>query len=111
MKELDQLIPKIIINDADTDKKGRNIITNNEYTHIGISQMEKDGVNFIILIFSKKLSEPEGKKEPPEKSCDIFSNSEKSIYEQIKQFRENPKSFLDKKNIYIIESRKIMKNF
>ena len=53
LKKLDEIIPKIIINEGDSDKKGRNILIKKEYTCIGISQSVSEGDISIILIFSK----------------------------------------------------------
>ena len=53
LKKLDEIIPKIIINEGDSEKKGRNILIKIEYTFIGISQSVSEGDISIILIFSK----------------------------------------------------------
>ena len=95
--EIEDIIKKIITNDLDKDKLGRQILTDLKYTHIGFSISEEDS---IVLIFVKKEpkekeikeDEIEEKEEPIE-----LTEEEKSIIEQIKIFRENPKSFLDKK--------------
>ena len=49
----ENLITKIISNYEDKEKKGRDIFTNNKYTHIGFSILEDDDYgNFIVIIFS-----------------------------------------------------------
>jgi len=45
---------QIIINEGDSDKKGRNILNNKEYTYIGIIQSMTEGDISIILIFTKE---------------------------------------------------------
>jgi len=54
LKKLEEIIPKIIINEGDLDKKGRYILTNKEYTYIRISQSMSEGDISIILIFTKE---------------------------------------------------------
>ena len=39
LKKLEEIITKIIINEGDPDKKGRNILIIKEYTSIGINQI------------------------------------------------------------------------
>ena len=64
INKIELLIPKIIINNSDQNKKGRIIITNKEYTHIGLSQIETEYGIFIVLIFSKlKIQNCLGKKD------------------------------------------------
>ena len=53
LKKLDEIIPKIIINEGDSDKKGRKILINKEYSYIGISQSVSEEELSIILIFQK----------------------------------------------------------
>ena len=53
INKIELLIPKIIINNSDRNKKERDILINKEYTHVGCSHLEKEYGNFIILIFSK----------------------------------------------------------
>ena len=55
---LENLIPNIIVNESDKDKKGRNILTNSEYTHIGIGiyELNDDEGIYVVLIFSKIIS-------------------------------------------------------
>ena len=48
---LEKLIIMIISNEVDTGKKGKVILTNPLYTHIGFSKSEEDS---LILIFAKK---------------------------------------------------------
>ena len=100
IEKAEEIVPKIIVNDLDTEKKGRDILTNNEYTHIGISISEESS---IILIFAKMIPKEESKKEE-EKPVEL-TEEENMIINQIKEFRENPKSFLDKK-VYFKANKK-----
>ena len=52
LKKIEELIPKIIINEGDLEKKGRNILINQEYIYIRISQSMSEEDISIILIFS-----------------------------------------------------------
>ena len=99
-------------------KKGRKILTNKEYTHIGFFKSEE---NSIIFIFAKKETniktnedskqeikdnkdseQTKGIEETKEKDSKgetefELNEEEKIIIKQINDFRENPKSFIDKK--------------
>jgi cell division protein FtsB len=110
LKKLEEIIPKIIINEGDPDKKGRNILINKEYTSIGISQLESEGDISIILIFSK-IKEKSENIESNELNNFSLSKEENSIFEQIKEFRQNPKKFLDKKDFVKNKKRKEYENF
>ena len=97
LNKLEEIVPKIIINEGDSDKKGRNILINKEYDYIGISQSVSEGDISIILIFSK-IKEKFENIESKELYNFSLSKEENSIFEQIKEFRNNPKQFLDKKD-------------
>ena len=76
-----------------------------------MSQLPSEEGISAVLIFSKlKSEEPEikGKNEnesapesekPKDDKTQILSTEEKEIYEQIKEFRENPKKFIEKKEL------------
>ena len=96
LKSIEEIIPKIIINEGDSDKKGRNILINKEYSYIGISQCTSEEDISIILIFAKIKEKI--KNESKDQSTFSLSNEENTIFEQIKEFRNNPKQFLDKKD-------------
>ena len=60
----DNLIPKIIANESDKEKKGRAILANNIYTHIGFHKIENDEGTFMTILFSSekgKTSNQEGR--------------------------------------------------
>ena len=50
--DCDNLIAKFIINEDDKELKGREIIKNNFYTHIGFFKLEFEEENFMVIIFS-----------------------------------------------------------
>jgi hypothetical protein len=89
LKQIEELIPKIIINEGDLEKKGRNILINQEYTYIGISHSMLEGDISIILIFSK-IKENIGN-ESNDLPTFSLTNEENSVFEQINEFRKNPK--------------------
>ena len=112
LDNIDELIPIIIINDLDKSKKGRKILANSEYTHIGIGYFipeeneESEEISY-ILIFSKlnNTKENENENEIKEDSSILLSKEENEINEQIKKFRENPKKFVLKKCPKIIKNK------
>ena len=120
IENIDEIIQKIIINDSDKEKKGRAILTNNEYTHIGICKSEEAS---IILIFAKKEMKQKEEEEPNEEQIQeektkdevekkeeeepvVLTEEENKIINQIKEFRENPSSFLDKKDSFKAKKKK-----
>ena len=114
IEDIETLIPKIIINDDDTDKKGRNALINPDYTHIGISQLEADDEKYIVLIFSKcekKEEEIKPQEEVPKEIICPLTDEESSIYEQIKKFREDPKKFIDKSESFKKKKKRDYENF
>ena len=42
IEEVENLIPNLIVNKMDKEKKGRNILTSSIYTHLGISKLDND---------------------------------------------------------------------
>ena len=95
----DTLIPKIICNEGDKDKKGRNFLTSNTYTHIGLHKLENDDGCFLILIFSQiDESKIQKEKEVIEVKKEYTpTEEEKQILDMLNEFRKNPKDFLEKK--------------
>ena len=78
----------------DKGKKGRKILSNSEYTCLGIGcfifeESEETEEACYVLIFSKENIK--------EESGNLLSKEEKDIYEQIKKFREIPMKFNLKK--------------
>jgi len=63
--EAETLVPKLLLNKYDKEKKGRQILCNPNYTQVGISCYEKDGENYYILIFANEDSAEENDPELP----------------------------------------------
>ena len=123
----EEIIQRIIINDSDEKKKGRKILTNKEYTHIGFFKSKE---NSIVFIFAKKeenitpkedtiqeindnivSEQTKGNEETKEEGSNEegtieLNEEEKNIIKIIKEFRENPKSFIDKKGNIKSKKRK-----
>ena len=95
LDNIEDIIPKIIVNDSDKEKKGRKILANSEYTHIGIGYYiseeneEAEEISY-VLIFSK-LNKIENIIQ--ENSDNLLSKEENDIFEQIAKFREDPSKF------------------
>ena len=90
INNVEEIIPKIIVNESDENKKGRTILTNKEYTHIGISQLVITNIIHIIIIFSKI-----------QKINNINKNNKNSIKEENNNSNEN----IIKENNQIIISK------
>ena len=101
IENIDDLIPTIIINDADVDKEGRKALINKEYTHIGLSHLEVDEEIFIILILSRPKSDEEKKEEHSENGAVLNTTNENN---EIIQNDINKKENQNKKN-NIIENK------
>lgn len=50
--EAETVVPKLLLNKADKDKKGRLMLTTPDYTQIGIASTEYDNENYIVIIFA-----------------------------------------------------------
>ena len=107
LNEIEDLVPKIIMNTTDEEKKGRKILSNSDYTHIGIGYFifeegeETEEISY-VLIFSK-----ENKKEDKIKveSVNLLSKEENDIHEQLIKFRENPMDFNSRKYQKMIKKK------
>ena len=104
---IEDLIPTIIMNLIDKEKKGRKILSNSEYTCLGIGcfifeeSEEKEETSY-VLIFSKEQSKEDKIKE---ETVNLLSKEENDIYEQIKKFRETPMKFNLKKYQKMIKKK------
>ena len=122
INKIELLIPKIIINNSDPNKKGRDILINKEYTHIGCSHLEKEYGNFIIIIFSKIKSEYVLEKKDEIKilnKCNKISYLNKEDFfhfvENVTKFNDNElynnyKSFLETLVLIYYEYKQLIKN-
>ena len=52
--EAQNVVPKLLINKNDKDKKGRKMLCSPDYTQVGIANTEFDGENYYVLIFANK---------------------------------------------------------
>ena len=107
LNDIEDLIPKIILNSIDKEKKGRKILSNSEYTCLGIGcfifeESEETEETSYVLIFSKEQIKED---KINEESINLLSKEENVIYEQIKKFRENPMKFNLKKYQKMIKKK------
>jgi len=58
--EADTIVPKILLNRLDTDKKGRKIVCTSDYTQFGVARIRHDDENYYIIIFAKGVPKVEG---------------------------------------------------
>ena len=49
--EAETVVPKLLLNKGDKDKKGRQILCTQEYSQIGIANREFEGENYYVLYF------------------------------------------------------------
>ena len=52
--EAQNVVPKLLLNKNDKDKKGRKMLCSPDYTQVGIANTEFDGENYYVLIFANK---------------------------------------------------------
>ena len=52
--EAQTVVPKILLNKTDSEKKGRKILTTAEYSEVGIDIANYKNENYIVMIFSDK---------------------------------------------------------
>ena len=50
--EAETVVPKLLLNRMDKDKKGRQILCTPEYTQVGIANKEFEGENFYVIAFA-----------------------------------------------------------
>ena len=96
LESIEKLISKIIINEEDKEKKGRKILRNKSYTHLGFCYSNEE--YSIILIFAKKGEITNNINNREEEHINL-SDDENKILNQIKIFRNSPKSLLGKLDI------------
>ena len=77
----EEVIPRIIINESDKNKKGREILSNKEITHIGISQLMNTSIIYIVIIFSK--IQPKDEKNGKTNDLEIINGKNKIKVEEI----------------------------
>ena len=52
--EAQNVVPKLLLNRSDKEKKGRKILCSTEYTQVGIANTEFEGENYYVIIFANK---------------------------------------------------------
>ena len=58
--EVETVVPKLLLNKSDKDKKDRQILCTPEYTQIGIANREFEGENYYILLFANNDCSEDG---------------------------------------------------
>ena len=58
--EAETIVPKLLLNRLDTDKKGRKILCTQEYTQVGLARVRHEDENYYIIIFAKGTPKVEG---------------------------------------------------
>ena len=64
--EAETVVPKILLNKIDKEKKGRQIICTPDYTQVGIASRESEGENYYVIIFANEDYIEEGDPQLPE---------------------------------------------
>ena len=63
--EAETVVPKLLLNKTDKEKKGRKILCTPEYTQIGIASRESEGENYYIIILANEDCKEEGEPQLP----------------------------------------------
>ena len=63
--EAETVVPKLLLNKGDKEKKGRKILCTPEYTQIGIASRESEGENYYVIVFANNDSVEEGDPQLP----------------------------------------------
>ena len=63
--EAETVVPKLLLNKSDKEKKGRKILCTPEYTQIGIASRESEGENYYVILFANNDSIEEGDPQLP----------------------------------------------
>ena len=64
--EAETVVPKLLLNKVDKEKKGRQILCTPDYTQVGIASRENEGENYYVSIFANEDSVEEGDPQLPE---------------------------------------------
>ncbi len=51
--EAQTIVPKLLLNKIDKERKGRKILCTSDYTQVGIANTEFEGENYYVIIFAK----------------------------------------------------------
>ena len=63
--EAETIVPKLLLNQGDKDKKGRQMLFTPDYTQIGVANREFEGENYYVIIFANNDCIEEGEPELP----------------------------------------------
>ena len=63
--EAETVVPKLLLNKMDKEKKGRKILCTPEYTQVGIASIEFEGENYYVLLLANNDVEETGEPELP----------------------------------------------
>ena len=63
--EAETVVPKLLLNKMDKEKKGRKILCTPEYTQVGIASTEFEGENYYVLLLANNDVEETGEPELP----------------------------------------------
>ena len=63
--EAETVVPKLLLNKMDKEKKGRKIVCTPEYTQVGIASTEFEGENYYVLLLANNDVEETGEPELP----------------------------------------------
>ena len=63
--EAETVIPKLLLNKMDNEKKGRKILCTPEYTQVGIASTEFEGENYYVILMANNDMEETGDPELP----------------------------------------------
>ncbi len=58
--EAETVVPKLLLNKMDKEKKGRQMLCTPEYTQIGIASREFEGENYYVLLFANNDIDEDG---------------------------------------------------
>ena len=94
--EAQNVVPKLLLNRSDKERKGRKILCSPEYTQVGIANTEFEGENYYVIIFANKNVEikPETKapskiQEKPQVQSQVQERQERQERTQIKVQEKN----------------------
>ena len=63
--EAETVVPKLLLNKLDVEKKGRKILCTPDYTQIGIASRESEGENYYVILLANNDSVEEGDPQLP----------------------------------------------
>ena len=115
--EAETVVPKLLLNKMDKEKKGRKILCTPEYTQVGIASSEFEGENYYVLLLANNDVEETGDPELPnvdltelKQAFDLFDH-DGSQKIKIKECLEGMKSInFDKTNPILFDIIKDLEN-